>query len=128
MQRVDFIYFGDMHNNAYGSYKKKNGQPLADFAKAILDVGAYEKMDVVDLYNKSGMTLENLVKYKRLKDPATGEYKNYPYPDFVDVPFNPDTDEYPYPPASIDMTYDGLHPSDNGYEIIAKMLGKVIDR
>jgi lysophospholipase L1-like esterase len=128
MQRVDFVYFGDMHNNAYGSYRKKNEQSLADFAQAILDIGTYEKMDVVDLYNKSGMTLENLVKYKRLKDPATGEYKNYPYPDFVDVPFNAETDEYPYPPASIDMTYDGLHPSDKGYEIIAEMLGKVIDR
>jgi lysophospholipase L1-like esterase len=125
MQRVDFVYIGDMKNNAYGSYKKKKDQSLADFAQALLNIASYGKMEVVDLYNKSGMTLDNLVKYKRLKDPATGKYKNYPYPDFIDVPFNPETDEYPYPIESIDMTYDGLHPSDKGYEIIAKMLSRI---
>jgi len=122
MQRVDFVSMGDMKNNAYGSYKKKNDQSLADFAGALLKIGEYEKMDVIDLYNKSGMTLDNLVKYKRLKDPATGQYKNYSYPDFIDIPFNPETDEYPYPTDAIDMTYDGLHPSDKGYEVIARML------
>ena len=33
------------------------------------------------LYHNSGITMENMVKYKRLKDPANGEYKNFPYPD-----------------------------------------------
>jgi lysophospholipase L1-like esterase len=74
------------------------------------------------------MTHENLVKFKRLKSPQTGEYKNYAYPDFIDIPFNPETDEYPYPLESIDMTYDGLHPSDKGYEIIADMLVKVLKK
>ena len=83
---------------------------------------------MVDLYHKSGMNLKNLVKYKRLKDPATGLYKNYPYPDFIDVPFNPDTDEYPYPADAIDMTYDGLHPSDKGYGVISKMLIKTMKK
>ena len=31
-------------------------------------------------------------------------------------------DRYPYPEAAIDMTYDGLHPSNKGNEIIARML------
>ena len=128
MQRVDFVSMGDMKNNAYGSYKEKNGQSLARFAKAIVAIGKYEKFEVVDLYNKSGMALGNLVKFKRLKDPHTGEYRNYSYPDFVDVPFNAETDEYPYPPEAIDMTYDGLHPSDKGYEIIAKMVIDVIKK
>lgn len=126
MQRVDFVYIGNMKNNAYGSYKDKNGQMLSSFADAINTIGQYEKLPVVDLYYKSGMTLENMVKFKRLKDPVTGAYRNYPYPDFIDIPFNPETDEYPYPPAAIDMTYDGLHPSDKGYEVIARMVKKAM--
>jgi lysophospholipase L1-like esterase len=128
MQRVDFVYIANMKNNAYGSYKDKNGQSLAAFADAIKAIGKYEKVPVVDLYYKSGMTLENLVKFKRLKGPATGEYKNYPYPAFVDIPFNPETDEYPYPPAAIDMTYDGLHPSDKGYAVISRMVADVMKK
>lgn len=128
MQRVDFVYINDMKNNAFGSYKEKNGQKLAQFAEAINAIGKYEKFDVVDLYNKSGMTLKTLVKYKRLKNPATGEYKSYSYPHFIDIPFNPETDEYPYPVDAIDMTYDGLHPSDKGYAVIADMLVKVMKK
>jgi lysophospholipase L1-like esterase len=126
MQRVDFVYFNDMKNNAYGSYKEKNGQMLEQFANAVNTIGKFENFHVVDLYHNSGMTLKNLVKYKRLKNPQTGNYQNYPYPKFIDIPFNPDTDEYPYPLDGIDMTYDGLHPSDKGYAIIADMLIKVL--
>jgi lysophospholipase L1-like esterase len=122
MQRGDFVYIADMKNNAYGSYKEKNGQQLSQFADAVNAIAAHEKVDVVDLYYKSGMTTENMVKFKRLKDPQTGEYKNYTYPKYIEIPFNADTDEYPYPTESIDMTYDGLHPSDQGYDIIANML------
>lgn len=126
MQRVDFVYIGDMKNNAYGSYKKKNNQTLEEFAQAIISIRELEKFEVVDLYHKSGMTHDNLVKFKRLKDPATGEYRNYPYPDFIQIPFNPETDEYPYPPDATHMTYDGLHPSDEGYAIIADMLVEIM--
>lgn len=128
MQRVDFVYINDMKNNAWGSYKAKNGQQLAQFAEAINAIGKYEHFDVIDLYNKSGMTLNTLVKYKRLKNPSTGEYKDYSYPDFIDIPFNPETDEYPYPVDAIDMTYDGLHPSDKGYAVISNMLIKVMEK
>jgi lysophospholipase L1-like esterase len=128
MQRGDFVYINNVKNTAYGSYKEKNGQSLAQFADAILTIGNYEKLDVVDLYNKSGMTSENMVKFKRLKDPATGSYKNYPYPDFIDIPYNAESDEYPYPVEAIEMTYDGLHPSDKGYDIIASMLIDVLKK
>jgi len=128
MQRTDFVYIANMQNNAYGSYREKNGQSLAQFATAIDSIGNYEHITVIDLYNKSGITLPNLVKYKRLKDPQTGSYKNYTYPDYIDVPFNPETDEYPYPADAIDMTYDGLHPSDKGNQIIAEMLIKIMKR
>jgi lysophospholipase L1-like esterase len=128
MQRADFVYFGDMNNNAFGSYKEKNGQLLSQFAEAINTIGKAEYFTVIDLYNKSSLKLPHLVKYKRLKDPQTGDYKNYRYPNFIDVPFNPSTDEYPYPVDAIDMTYDGLHPSDKGYATIAKMLIKVMQQ
>jgi len=128
MQRVDFVHFSNMKNHAFGSYKEKSGQSLAQFADAIIAIGRAEHFTVVDLYHKKSLTLPHLVKYKRLKDPQTGEYKNYRYPDFIDVPFNPSTDEYPYPADAINMTYDGLHPSDKGYATIAKMLVKVIKK
>jgi lysophospholipase L1-like esterase len=44
------------------------------------------------------------------------------------VPFNPKTDEYPYPPEAIKLTYDGLHPSDKGNEIIAKSVAKAFKK
>jgi lysophospholipase L1-like esterase len=83
---------------------------------------------VVDLYHKKELSVDHLVKFKRLKDPQTGLYKNYSYPGFIDIPFNPETDQYPYPAEAIDMTYDGLHPSDRGYEIIAAMLIKIMKK
>lgn len=126
MQRVDFVYINDMKNNAWGSYKEKDGQSLAAFATAIKTIAAYEHFKVIDLYNQKGMGLQQLVKYKRLKDPQTGNYKNYPYPSFINIPFNPATDEYPYPPEAMDVTFDGLHPSDKGFEMIADLLVKIM--
>jgi lysophospholipase L1-like esterase len=126
MQRTDFVYIADMKNNAFGSYQDKNGQSLAAFAEAVKAIGQLEKLPVVDLYGASGMNLENLVQFKRLKDPGTGEYKNFSYPEYINIPFHPQTDAYPYPPEAINMTYDGLHPSDKGYEVISGMLVKVM--
>lgn len=129
LQRSDFVYINDYKNNAYGSYKPKKDQTLAQFADAIVNIGAFEHFPVVDLYNNSGITQENMIKYKRLKDPlAAGTYKNYKYPEFIDIAFDPSTDEYPYPVDAIDMTYDGLHPSDKGYEVITKMLVEVLKK
>ena len=129
MKRTDFVYINDMKNSAYGSYKEKNGQSLQQFANAIKAIAIHERFQLVNLYHKSGMTLKNLVKYKRLKDPQTnGAYRNYSYPEYIGIPFNPDTDEFPYPVDAIDMTYDGLHPSDKGYDIIASMLVKVMKK
>ena len=128
MQRGDFVYVNDYKNNAYGSYKEKNGQMLSQFADAVLDIAKTEHFDVIDLYNKSGITLNNVVKYKRLKDPQTSAYKNYTYPGYIGIPFNPETDEYPYPVDAIDMTYDGLHPSDKGFAVITNMLVKVLKK
>ncbi|MHA8051125.1 SGNH/GDSL hydrolase family protein [Aquirufa sp. ROCK-SH2] len=124
MQRVDFVYINNFKNNAYGSYKDKNGQFLESFANAIVEIGRMEHFPVVDLYHNKKLSHPNLVQFKRLKNPNTGEYQNYTFPDFTNIPFDPVKDEYPYPMESIQMTYDGLHPSDKGYEVITKALLK----
>lgn len=126
MQRSDFVYINDMKNTAWGSYKEKNGQKLSDFAEAVKAIGKYENLQVIDLYHEPGMEVENLVKFKRLKDPLSGDYKNYPYPQYIGIPFNPETDEYPYPADAVSVTYDGLHPSDEGYRIIADKLISIL--
>ena len=128
LQRGDFVYVNNFKNQAYGSYKSKKDQTLAQFADAIISIGKLENFKVIDLYNKSGINQKNMVKYKRLKDPKTGEYKNYAYPAYIEIPFNPATDENPYPIEAINMTYDGLHPSDKGFAKIAKMLVKELKK
>jgi len=122
MQRTDFVYIADARNNAYGCYKPKNGQALSDFAAAVKNIGNYEHCAVIDLYNQSGITMENAVKFKRLKDTVTGNYQNFTYPGYIGIPFHPGEDEYPYPVEAIGYTYDGLHPSDAGYRVIADMI------
>ena len=124
MQRVDFVYINNFKNNAIGSYRDKKGQNLETFANAVKDIARFEHMPVVDLYHAKKMDHAHLVKFKRLKDPLTSEYKNFKYPDFIDVPFNPETDEYPYPVEASDVTFDGLHPSDKGYKMITNLLVK----
>jgi lysophospholipase L1-like esterase len=127
MQRADFVYINNAKNNAYGSYKEKNGQWLEQFANAVDSIGNYEGFKVVDLYHTKGMEVKHLVKFKHLKDSVTGMYANYSYPKYIGLPFNP-TDEYPYPPDAIDVTFDGLHPSDKGYAMIAKPLIKIMKK
>jgi len=128
MQRTDFVYINDQKNNAYGCYKEVKGQTLKQFADAIDSIARSDGFEVVDLYRKEGMNINQLVKFKRLKDPKTGGYKNYRYPDYIEVPFDPAKDEYPYPVEAIDVTYDGLHPSDKGYKIISDMLVKIMKK
>ena len=118
MPRADFVYINDPHNNAYGSYKDKDGRSLAQVVEAILAIGQNEHLPVIDLYHDKRFDIPNLVRFKRLKDTATGQYKDFPYPDYTRIPFNP-ADVYPYPPEAADMTYDGLHPGDKGDSVIA---------
>jgi lysophospholipase L1-like esterase len=128
MPRADFVYINNPTNNAYGSYKEKDGQTLEQVAEAILDIGRHEGLATVDLYHVKELAVPHLVHFKRLKDAASGTYRNYPYPGYIGIPFDPKTDEYPYPPEAVDMTYDGLHPSDAGCAVIAKKLIQVMKR
>lgn len=124
LPRTDFVYINDPHNNAYGSYKPKSGQTLEQVADAIRDIGRREKLTVIDLYHDRRFAIKHLVHFKRLKDPATGAYKDYGYPAYIKIPWSP-ADDYPYPPEAMDMTFDGLHPSDKGDSVIAGELRKV---
>jgi lysophospholipase L1-like esterase len=127
MQRSDFVYINNPKNNAYGSYRAKDGQTLEQFAIAVDSIASYEHIKLVDLYHEKKMLVKDLVQFKRLKD-SNGVYKNYPYPDYIDKPFDPEKDAYPYPADAINITYDGLHPSDKGYAIIAKRLIKIMKK
>ncbi|SEM86623.1 Lysophospholipase L1 [bacterium A37T11] len=126
MQRADFVYVLDAKNNAWGSYKEKKGQSLEQFAEVVKAIGRQEGLAVIDLYHQKSLSVKHLVKFKRLKDPQSAQYKNFTYPAYTSVPFDPQADEYPYPPESIGMTYDGLHPSDQGNAVIAKLVSKAI--
>lgn len=128
MQRNDFVYVADANNNAFGSYKAKNGQTLEMFANAIIEIGKHENFSVVDLYHNQKLKLEKAVRFKRLKNPSTGGYQNYKYPASASIPFNPKADNYPYPLDAVKMTYDGLHPSDKGNKIIADNLVRVFKK
>jgi len=124
MQRNDFVYVADARNNALGSYQEKKGQSLELFANAVTAISKYEKLTLIDLYHHPKLTINKMVKFKRLKDPVTGSYKKYKYPEWLNIPFNPVTDDYPYPLSAVGMTYDGLHPSDKGNSIIAASIVK----
>jgi len=128
MQRSDFVYVLDHNNNAYGSYKTKNGQSLEDVANAVIAIGKYEHLPVIDIYHDPQFDIKNMVNFKRLKDPQTSEYKEFPYPQSTTISYNPKTDEYPYPLAAINMTYDGLHPSDKGDSVIARLVVDSFDK
>lgn len=128
MPRADFVYINDPRNNAWGSYKPKDGQTLEQVADAVITIGRREHHKVVDLYHDKNLAVPHLVHYKRLKDPQSGEYHNYPYPDYTTIPFDPAQSDYAYPPEAADMTFDGLHPSNQGAAEIAKRIVKVLKK
>jgi lysophospholipase L1-like esterase len=128
LQRTDYV---DLNNPVIyipGQYAAKNGVFLFQYADAVKNIAKAEHLEIVDLYYKSGVTLKNAVHYKRLRDPQTGEYKNYKYPEYTKIPYNPPADDYPYPVEAMNMTYDGLHPSDKTHQRIADMLVKIMKK
>ena len=126
MKRSDFVYVDNFKNKAYGSYKPKKEQSLEDVVEAIKAIGDYEELRTIDLYHHPALRIENLVHFKYLKDPATGKYKEFQYAEYTEIPFDPENDRYPYPLEAIGMTFDGLHPSDAGNEVIAQEILNVL--
>ncbi len=125
MQRADFVHIFDFQNNAYGNYKPKAEQTLEEVANAIVTIAKSENFELVDLYHDGQLAIKDLINFKRLKNPENGTYQNYVYPNYINIPFNPKTDEYPYPLDAQKLTFDGLHPSDKGYEVITDRILKV---
>ncbi|HTR29677.1 MAG TPA: SGNH/GDSL hydrolase family protein [Puia sp.] len=128
MPRADFVYINDYRNNAWGSYKAKQGQTLEQVADVVLTIAKHEHFRFVDLYHDRRLAIPRLVHFKRLKDPQTGAYRDYGYPAYTAIPFDPSAGEYPYPEAAVDMTYDGLHPSDKGCLEIAGRVARALKR
>lgn len=124
VERADFVYILDPENNAVGSYAQQAGQKLCDIAQAILEACQSEGIVTADLHRLSGFTQESVIRFKRVK--KDGVYRNLPYPEYVGVHFTPGKDEYPYPPEAAGLTYDGLHPSDEGNRRIADLFAAAI--
>ena len=124
VERGDFVYILDPDNSAPNSTKPQNGIYLRNLAALILEAAEHAGVDVLDLNRLSGFTTANAVKFKHVR--VGSEYRDLPWPEYDGVPFDPVHDEYPYPPEAADMTFDGLHPSDKGCEIIAELLAAKI--
>ncbi len=124
MKRVDFVYYKNYRNNAYGSYNPKNNQTLEEFVDLFNAIAKHEQIPLVDLFNNKKLDYPKLVKYK-LIETEDGKIIKLRYPYFDQVLYDPNTALYPYPPKSAGMTYDGLHPSDAGNTIIAKEISAV---
>ena len=125
VERADFVYLLDLENNAQGSYAPENGVYLSDIAHAILKCCETEGIHTVNCHDLSGFTQENVVRFKRVRH--GDQIVDLSYPDYIGIPFNPEEDPYPYPPEAAWMTYDGLHPSDAGCEILARLFAEKIN-
>jgi len=125
VERGDFVFILDPCNCSHGSYALEQGQKLKDIASKIFRCAdCCEWVEAIDLHNLSGFKQGNVVHFKRVK--VDGEYRNVEFPDYIQYNYDPETDEYPYPSAAGWMTYDGLHPSDEGNERIASILADQI--
>jgi lysophospholipase L1-like esterase len=129
LHRTDYVDLNSPSVFIHGDYSaNKDGVCLSQYADAIKAIAKAEHLQLVDLYYKSGITTKNAVNYRRLRDPETRVYKNYSYPAWLSIPYNPATDDYPYPPEAMNWVYDGLHPSDKGHQRIADMLVKIMKK
>jgi len=129
LHRTDYVDLNNPSIFIHGDYSpNKDGVYLSQYADAIKTIAKAGHLQLVDLYYKSGITTKNAVNFRRLRDPSTHAYKDYTYPAYIPIPYNPPTDDYPYPPGAMNWVYDGLHPSDKGHRRIADMLVKIMKK
>lgn len=126
VERTDFVYIQDHCNNFKGSYDSCSDQTIEQIANAIYNLAREDGVVSVNTHDKSGITSQNAVKFKRC---FTGNGTiDLPYPNYTALPFDPACGIYPYPPEAIGTTYDGLHPSDEGSESVARVIADAINR
>lgn len=124
VERTDFVYLWDFKNNARGSYMPEHGQMLSALSAAIIRCCEMENIPTVNCHDLSGFTPENAVRFKRVRQ--GNHLEDLVYPDYIDISFSPEKDPYPYPIEAAWMTYDGLHPTDDGFEILANLFATCI--
>lgn len=120
VERGDFVCINDPYNYARGSYEMKNGRTLNGIANAIFFDAREDGVININTHDKADFTCLNAVKFKRCY--LHGKVVNLPYPDYKQGLYDPDAGIYPYPKEAIAMTYDGLHPSDEGAERLAEII------
>ncbi len=122
VERADFVYLLNPENQAPGSYAPENGVWLKDLSAAILEAYRQEGVHPVDLWGRSGFVQEKLIRFKRVR--KNGIPVDLPYPEYTGIPYDFRKDEYPYPPEAVALTYDGLHPSDEGADLLAGLFAE----
>lgn len=126
IERAHFVYARDQFHDALDSTHRKKYGYLCDYAKAIVDGVKGEGVVVVDTHSLTGITIANAVRFMRVLTPE-GTIRDLQYPEFCDWQYDPHG-PYPYPKEAWGMTYDGLHPSDEGAERIALVLADAIGK
>lgn len=122
VERSDFACVSDPYNYAQGSYAPIQGVMLEKIADTIFSKAKENSVINVDTHGKSGFTCYNAVKFRRCV--IDGNTVDLPYPNYTQADYDPECGIYPYPPEAMDMTYDGLHPSDKGSEALANPISE----
>ena len=120
VERSDFTSLNDPYNYAKGSYDPIDGVKLETIAEGILKEAQESGVFNVDTHGQAGFSCYNAVKFRRCV--INGESIDLPYPNYTQIPYDPECGVYPYPSDAIDMTYDGLHPSDKGSQALANVI------
>lgn len=120
VERGDFVYINDPFNYARGSYEPKNGRTLNEIANAIFADAREAGVVNINTHDVAGFTCLNAVKFKRCY--LHGKVVDLPYPTYKQGLYDPEAGIYPYPKEAISMTFDGLHPSDEGAEKLAQVM------
>ena len=109
------------------TFSRESGMPGSVFSLPNL-LGRLEAGETDDWLEDRQVQKVRSAVYRLVWDQISGRVEDLPYPDYIGVPFSPKDDPYPYPPEAARMTYDGLHPTDEGCEILAELFAEQIRR
>lgn len=125
IERGTFVYIHDINNRALDStHKNVRGYYVKDVAKAIYENVKGENIFPINLHDEAPFTSQNAMKFFRVK--RDNKIIDLSYEEFHKDPFKDSLDIYPYPKEAMGYMCDGLHPTDEGYQIIASILSKYL--